>query len=88
MVTMGPGLFGIAAVIYAAVGYGLLGLRNWARRVAIVLTAVGLYFLVPVISSAVADLRIAGIAVNGAQIIVRVIVLWYLMQQGVSEAFQ
>ena len=88
MVTMGPALFGIAAVIYAAVGYGLLGLRNWARRVAIVVTAVGLYFLVPVISSAVADLRIAGIAVNGAQIIVRVIVLWYLMQQGVSEAFQ
>jgi len=88
MVTMGPALFGIAAVIYAVVGVGLLGLRNWARRVAIVVTAVGLYFLVPVISSAVADLRIAGIAVNGAQIIVRVIVLWYLMQQGVSEAFQ
>ena len=50
-------------------------------------TAVSLYFLVPTVSSAVADLRISGIAVNGAQIIVRVVVLWYLMQQDTATAF-
>ena len=87
MVTMGPAIFALAAILYAVTGFGLLALNNWARRGAVVVTAVGLYFLVPTVSSAVVDLRISGIAVNGAQIIVRVVVLWYLMQQDTATAF-
>jgi len=87
MVTMGPALFVVAAPIYAVIGTGLLWLKNWARRLAIVVTAVGLYFLIPDISSAVADVRIVSIARNGALIIVRVVVLWYLMQHDVEKAF-
>jgi len=87
LVTLGPMLFVIAALLHAAVAMGLLWLKNWARRLAIVIAVVGLYFLVPTISSAVADLRIGAIALNGAQIIVRVVVLWYLLQESVALAF-
>lgn len=88
LVTMGPAVFLVGAVSYAVIASGLLALKNWARRLAIVIAAVGLFFLVPVISSAVADLRLGAIAVNGAQIIVRVVVMWYLMQQNVADAFE
>lgn len=84
---MGPAVFVIGAIVYAAIAGGLLYLRNWARRLAIVAAAVGLYFLIPGVSSAVAGLRIGAIAINGAQIILRVIVLWYLMRQDVADAF-
>ncbi len=87
LVTMGPAVFVAASLAYAIIGVGLLWLHNWARRLAIVAAAVGLYFLVPAISGAVADLRIGAIALNGAQIIVRVVVIWYLMQQRVADTF-
>jgi len=84
---MGPVIFVIAALAYALVGFGLLWRKKWARRLAVVVIAVELYFLIAPISSAVADLRIGRIASNGAQIIVRVIVLWYLLQERVVESF-
>ena len=87
-VTMGPSVFLVAAVVYTAVAAGLLSLKNWARRLAIVVAAIGLYFLIPAISSAVADLRMGAIALNGAQIIVRVVIMWYLMQPSVAEEFE
>jgi hypothetical protein len=66
LVTLGPVMFVIAALLYAVVALGLLWLKNWARRSAIVIAAIGLYFLVPTISNSVADLRIGAIALNGA----------------------
>ena len=84
---MGPAVFVVAALVYAAIGLGLLRRTNWARRLAIVVAAAGLYFLVPTISSAVADLRVGAIAFDGAQIIVRVVVLWYLLQENVGRDF-
>ena len=87
LVTLGPRVFVIGALLYAVVALGLLWRKNWARRSAVVIAAVGLYFLVPTISSSVADLRITAIALNGAQIILRVIVLWYLLQERVANAF-
>ena len=87
LVTMGPVVFVVAALVYAGIGLGLWWTRNWARRLAIVVSAVGLYFLVLPISSAVADLRVGAIALNGAQIIMRVVVLWYLFQEQVGETF-
>lgn len=87
LATMGPVLFVVATLLYALIGFGLLRLKRWARRLAIVVSAVGLYFLVPTISSAVMDLRMVAVAADGAQIIVRVVVLWYLFQERVGEAF-
>jgi len=87
LVTLGPTVFAIAALVYAGIAVGLLRRQNWARRVAIIVAAVGLYFLIGPISSAVADLRFLAIASIGAQIIVRVVVLWYLLQERVAEAF-
>jgi hypothetical protein len=87
LVTMGPVVFVVAAVLYAAIASGLLVLWNWARRMAIVVAAVGLFFLIAPISSAVEDLRLGAIAINGSQIIFRVLILWYLMQQEVADAF-
>ena len=84
---MGPAVFFIAAIIYFAAGWGLLRLKNWARRLAIVVGVLGLYFLVPEVSSAAADLRIRALATGGLQVIVRVVVLLYLFQQRVGETF-
>jgi hypothetical protein len=87
LATMGPALLVIASLLYALIGFGLLWLKNWARRLAIVVSAVGLYFLAPTISSAVVDLRFLAIVSNGAQIIARVVVLWYLLQEKVAAEF-
>lgn len=87
LVTMGPAVFAVAGLFYALIGLGLLRMNHWARRAAIVVGAIGLAFLIVPISSAVVDFRVGAIAVNGAQIIVRVVVLWYLLQQHVVEAF-
>src|SRR3974377_913559 len=88
LVTLGPGAFVIAAIVHAVIGCGLLWLKNWARRLAIVVAAVGLYFLIAPVSSAGADVRFGGIAITGSQIIVRVLVLWYLTQDSVAQAFR
>ncbi|MGH9522148.1 MAG: hypothetical protein ACRD3E_06420, partial [Terriglobales bacterium] len=63
-VTMGPAALVLAAVAYASAGFGLLRQRNWGRRLAIVLAALNLYFVIPEISGAVIGLRIGGIAEN------------------------
>jgi len=83
----GPYMFLLAGGVAAAVGWGLLRLRNWARRLAIVIGFAGLVMLVPGVSSAVADMRLAGLVSGGLGIIVRVIVIWYLWQTPVAERF-
>ena len=80
-------MFVLAAFLYVVAALGLLCLRNWARRLAIAIAAAGLYLLVPTIATAVADLRIGAIVSNGGQIILRVIVLWYLLQESIANAF-
>lgn len=87
LVTLGPVVFAIAGIAHAVVGAGLLRVKNWARRAAVVIAAAGLYFLIAPVSSAVADLRLGAIAYNGAQIMVRVAVMWYLMQEHVTTCF-
>jgi hypothetical protein len=87
LVTMGPAIFLVGTLTYAVIALGLLALKNWARRLVIVIAAAGLFFLIAPISSAVVDLRIVAIVINGAQIIVRVVVMWYLIQEQVTEDF-
>ena len=84
----GPYMFLLAGGLGLGLGYGLLRLWNWARRVTIVVALVGLVMLVPTVSSAVISLHVAALISGDLGVIVRVIVVWYLYQAPVGEAFQ
>jgi hypothetical protein len=83
----GPYMFLLFGSASAAVGWGLLRLHNWARRVAVVLAIAGVALLVPSVSSAVVDFRVPTLAWGGLGVIVRVIIAWYLYQTPVAESF-
>ncbi len=85
MEQLGPFAFLLYGVIVALVGIALW--RRWkgARRAAIVLAAAGIALHLPAISSAVTDTRVIAICREGAQIIVRVVVIFYLTQEPVKE---
>jgi len=83
----GPYMFLLAAAAGTAIGWGLLKLWNWARRVAIVLALLGVALAVPAVSGSVVSLRAAGIFWGGLRIIARVMIVWYLYQEPVKEAF-
>lgn len=83
----GPYMFLLTGSVAALVGWGLLRLFNWARRLAIVIGFAGLVMLVPTVSSAVVDIRLRGLISGGLGIIVRVIVIWYLWQTPVRDVF-
>ena len=83
----GPFMFWLAAAVGLAVGAGLWGLHNWARWAAIAIALAGMVVLLPDISSAVVDFRIAKLAWGGLGIMVRVVILQYLFQAPVVEAF-
>jgi uncharacterized membrane protein len=86
--TAGPILFLLISAVFLIAAVGLWKLKNWARHLAIGLALIGLIQVTPAISSAVADGRILAIAREGAQIIARVIIMWYLLQLPVREQFQ
>ena len=82
----GPYMFLLMAGAGALIGWGLLGLNNWARRAAIVIGIIGLVMLVPSVSAAAVDFR-ASLLWGGLGIIVRVVIVWYLYQSPVAERF-
>jgi hypothetical protein len=83
----GPFMFWLAAAVGLSVGAGLWGLHNWARWAAIGIALAGMVALLPDISSAVVDFRVAKLAWGGLGIMVRVVILQYLFQAPVAEAF-
>jgi hypothetical protein len=82
----GPYMFLLMAAVGALIGWGLLRLNNWARRVAIVVGFVGVVMLIPSVSAAAVDFR-ASLIWGGLGIIVRVIIVWYLYQEPITEVF-
>jgi hypothetical protein len=62
---------------WALVSWGLYRLRNWARWCAIVLMVIGIAGSVPAVSAAARDLTWR-FFLYGAQIMVRVVITWYL----------
>jgi multidrug transporter EmrE-like cation transporter len=82
----GPYMFLLTAGIGGLIGLGLLRLNNWARWAAIVVGFVGVVMLVPAVSAAAVDLRVALIW-GGLGIMVRVMIVWYLFQEPVKEPF-
>jgi hypothetical protein len=85
--TAGPYMFLLVGAFGGLVGWGLLWLHNWARRVAIMLGFVGMVLLIPSVSSAVLGIHTATLVRGGLGIIVRMVVVWYLWQLPVREAF-
>jgi uncharacterized membrane protein YjfL (UPF0719 family) len=79
-------MFLVIGGVGALIGWGLLRLNNWARRAAIVAALAGVVLLVPGVSAAAVDFR-ASLLWGGLAIIVRVIIVWYLYQAPVAEAF-
>src|SRR5271166_717019 len=62
---------------WALVGWGLYRLRNWARWCAIVIMVIGIAGSVPAVSAAARDLTWR-FWLYGVQIMVRVVIAWYL----------
>ncbi len=62
---------------WALVGWGLYRLHNWARWCAILIMAIGIAGSVPAVSAAARDLTWR-FWFYGAQIMVRVVIVWYL----------
>ena len=83
----GPYMFVLIAVVATAIGVGLLRLHNWARRLAILAALLGMVLLLPSVSSAVLDFRIAQLIWGGLGVMVRAMIVWYLYQLPVKEAF-
>jgi hypothetical protein len=63
---------------WALVGWGLYRLRNWARLRAILLMVIGIAGSVPAVSAAAKDLTWR-FWFYGTQIMVRVVIAWYLV---------
>jgi multidrug transporter EmrE-like cation transporter len=82
----GPYMFLLTAGVGALIGWGLLRLNNWARRAAIAVGFVGVVLLVPAVSAAAVDLR-ASLVWGGLGIVVRVMIVSYLFQEPIKEAF-
>ena len=83
----GRHMFLLVAAVSAAMGWGLLRLNPWARRAVILFALVGLVELVPTVSIAVVELRVSRLIWGGLGVIVRAMIVWYLYQEPVAEAF-
>jgi hypothetical protein len=83
----GPYMFLLVGAAGAIIAAGLWKLQNWARWAAIVAACLGIVLLVPSVSSAVSDLRAGALAWDGLGIMVRVIVIFYLLQSPAVAIF-
>ena len=83
----GPIAFLIYGAVTLALAWGVWARHSWARRLTVLLAAIGVAFAVPAISSAVADGRLFSVAREGLQIMARVAVIYYLSQEPVREWF-
>lgn len=82
----GPYMFLLIGGVGALIGWGLLRLNTWARRGALVVALIGVVMLIPAVSAAAVDLG-TPLLWGGLGIIVRVMIVWYLFQAPVAEAF-
>lgn len=82
----GPYMFLICAMVGAIVGIGLLRLNNYARRATILIAVAGIVMLIPKMSAAAVDISV-GLFIVAIQVIVRVVIVWYLWQHWTAEKF-
>ena len=84
----GPYMFLLMAGVGAVIALGLWRLHRWAGRLAILVAMSGVVLLLPSVSSAVLDFRLGKLAWEGLGTIVRVVIVWYLYQAPVRDAFE
>ena len=82
----GPYMFLVVAAVGAIIGVGLLRLNYWARWAAIVAAIAGVVMLVPSVSAAAVDFRWS-LLWTGLGVVLRVAIVWYLLQEPVRAAF-
>jgi putative flippase GtrA len=82
----GPYMFLLVGGVATLIGWGMLRMQNWARRLAIVAAFAGFVMLIPSVSAAAMDFRWS-LVWGGLGIIVRMVVVWYLWQTPVAEQF-
>ena len=85
---LGPVTFFLYAALLLLIAVALWNRWRWSRRIATLLAVIGVVMAMPAISSAVMDSRLFAIAREGAQIIVRVMIVFYLSQEPVKEWFR
>lgn len=83
----GPYMFLLVGGLGAVIGLGLWRLHRWARWLAILAAIIGVVMLLPDVSTAMLDFRMGKLVWAGLGTIVRVMVVWYLFQEPVGEAF-
>ena len=69
----------LSAIVHAVAALGVWRQWKWARWLSVFVLAAGLLPAVPGISAAVVDLRVGGIALWGALIVLRTAALYVLM---------
>ncbi len=84
---LGPVAFLIYAAVLLVLSLALARRWSWARRAAILVAVGGIALIVPAVSSAVVDFRFFTIVREALQIIVRVMVVFYLSQEPVKDWF-
>ena len=82
----GPYMYLLIAGIAGVIGWGLLRMHNWARRLSIIAAFAGFIMLIPIVSAAATDFRWP-LVTGGLGIIVRIVIVWYLWQTPVAEQF-
>jgi hypothetical protein len=86
LVIYGPYMFLLVAGFGLIISYGLLRLKNLARRAAIVICVAGMVLLVPKVSADTAQFSI-DFFVAGSMVVVRIMIAWYLWQGWTAEKF-
>jgi hypothetical protein len=83
----GPYMFLLMAALGAVIALGLWRLHRWAWWLAILVAMIGVVLLLPSVSSAVFDFRMTKLVSGGLGVIVRTMIVWYLFQEPVGNAF-
>ncbi|HJY85836.1 MAG TPA: hypothetical protein VKE24_03275 [Candidatus Acidoferrales bacterium] len=81
------GIVFIFAMLYVAVGVGLLKLHNWARILAMVLLVLGLLSSLAGIANSLARMHPLLLVREVAVVVLDLLILWYLLRPHVREAF-
>jgi hypothetical protein len=84
----GPYMFLLTGLGGVTIAAGLLKLNRWARLATISAALLGVIALVPEVSTAAIDFRAGKLVSGGLGIMLRVMILWYLFQSPVTEAFR
>lgn len=83
----GPYMFLLMAALGVVVAFGLWRLHRWARWLAILIAMIGVVLLLPSVSSALIDFQLGKLVRDGLGVMVRTMIVWYLFQGPVAEAF-